>query len=103
MLLVEDITWLQLRVSEICTRVLASKDHCSESGRVFSWGIGTDGQCGRLKMESIETKQRIFMFAPGEVKAIPKNFKPVKAETSPHQTALLSGKNALETTIAMID
>lgn len=74
----------------------------TESGRVFTWGLGNDGQCGRLRFESVGSSvadlsntfdssiSRLIVFKPGEIQVLPKDFKPVSAALSFHQTALLS-------------
>eukprot|EP00475_Leptophrys_vorax_P042995 TRINITY_DN8141_c0_g1_i1.p1 TRINITY_DN8141_c0_g1~~TRINITY_DN8141_c0_g1_i1.p1 ORF type:complete len:108 (-),score=15.13 TRINITY_DN8141_c0_g1_i1:9-332(-) len=41
-------------------------------------------------MESTFRGPRLYHFQPGEVKVIPEGFRPVKAECSIHQTALIS-------------
>jgi RCC1 and BTB domain-containing protein len=62
----------------------------TESSRVFTWGVGTDGQCGRYKLESRHLKERAFYYPPGIVSNIPPDFKPVKASCGTHHTALIS-------------
>lgn len=66
----------------------------TESGRLFTWGAGQSGQCGRYRGESFVNDEIAGMregvvYMPSTVENLPEGFKPLKVSCGLHETAVI--------------